>query len=223
MKKIILLLMSALLLLPQNGFTQKSENVFGIGLSGSTNGVGGGLYWQPTSRWKLSLNGEYMPKINVNTEIEESKVTVDLDAKYKTGGVFLTGGYQFLRFMYVVGGVGVNFFNANGIGTPHSIEYGDITLEPSTVGTLTLDVKSGAKIAPYIGIGFGKQAPKRRVSLSAEIGTYYMGAPKLDIVATGMLEPTQEATHIQQLQDEFSQFKFYPVLKLSLTIKLFKL
>lgn len=201
---------------------QKLENGFGAGFSVATNGIGGNIYWLPVQKWKIGINGEYMPKITISPSIKENNVTVDIEGKFKTGGVFLTGSYQILKWMYATAGAGFSFFGSNATGKPKEMKYGDIVLKPETIGEISLNVKPGARFSPYAAIGFGKQAAfNKRFAFGVEVGAYYMDGPKLDIKASGMLLPTQDPEHVKKLQDEFSQFKFYPMVKLNLSVKIF--
>jgi hypothetical protein len=50
-----------------------------------------------------------------------------------------------------------------------------------------------------------------------------MGAPQIDIAATGLIAPTADPAHGQEekLENQISQYKFYPVFKLNLSVQLF--
>ena len=220
----VLFLISILTLTTVHSKAEEWSTRIGLNVSAATNGVGGGVYWLPTERWKVSLNGEYMPSLKFDGTIRENEVTVDVGIRYKTGGVFLTGGYQFLPWMYGTAGVGINFFDIKAAGIADEIQFGDIVLKPETVGELSYEFASSAKVSPYLAVGFGRQAPTtKRVACAVEIGAYYMGAPKLEVTATGMLKPTEDSEHVKKLEKEFSQFKFYPMVKVILTVNLFEL
>lgn len=221
MRKTIQILLAVCLMYAGNVAAQDGTNMFGVGVSAATNGFGANAYWQPTSKWKVALAGEFFPSLAIEEKITEGSVSVDMDAKVKTGGVFLTGGYQFLSWMYATAGVGINFFKASALGTPLQMKYGDIYLEPETIGSLDVNIKSGSAVSPYLAIGFGRQAPTERIAaVGVELGAYYMGSPKLELDATGMLAPTGDAAHVKKLQNELSAFSFYPMIKLNVTFNL---
>ena len=50
-----------------------------------------------------------------------------------------------------------------------------------------------------------------------------MGAPQVDIEATGLIAPTADPALGQEemLEYQIEQYKFYPVLKMGIAIKLF--
>ena len=224
MKKKIIFFLVVCLLFVGKVSAQTETQLFGAGVSAATNGFGANAYWQPVDKWKVALAGEFFPQLSIDKTINEGSVSVDMNAKYKTGGVFVTGGYQFLSWMYATAGLGINFFKASAIGSPQSMKYGDITLSPETIGGLNVNIKSGATVSPYLAIGFGRQLPTEKlVGVGVEIGAYYMGSPQLEIDATGMLEGTGDPEHVQALQDEFSQFKFYPMIKLNVTFNVFSM
>ena len=81
------------------------------------------------------------------------------------------------------------------------------------------------KISPYLGVGFGRALGKEKsLAFAFEIGTYYQGAPDISIQTTGLLSPTSnpELGQEKYLESQISQYYLYPVLKLSLSYRLFK-
>jgi len=52
---------------------------------------------------------------------------------------------------------------------------------------------------------------------------YYLGAPNVEIEASGLLAPTADPVHGQKelLERQLSQYKFYPVIKINFAVKLF--
>jgi len=67
---------------------------------------------------------------------------------------------------------------------------------------------------------FGKH---KTVLWTTEIGSFYMGAPEVSLEATGLIAPTADPAHGQKqaLENQIEQYKFYPVIKIGLAIKLF--
>lgn len=229
MRQIVLTLTFILLFAVSSSHAQRrykdcreTRSSIGISAKISTNGVGGDFYWQVRPRFVVRAGYETM-RFNYNYEINEKKISLDTKFKFQTGAATLTAGYQFLGWMFVTGGVGTLFLEPKAHGVPSKgIEYGDIILSPETVGDLSVRIKPQTKVSPYMALGFGKMVPKRRgVSFGVELGAYYMGAPKLEVNATGMLAPSMDPEHIAMLEDQVDQFKFYPVIKFNLSVKLF--
>ena len=97
------------------------------------------------------------------------------------------------------------------------ITFGDVIITPTNVGHVLVDSKwSGA--APYLGFGFGRAVPKKRIGLSFEMGTYFASSPKVTLDATKLLAPTIDQE--EKLQSAFETLKFIPRAQIKLTIKL---
>jgi hypothetical protein len=118
-----------------------------------------------------------------------------------------------------------NSFNPKITGYAASgLEYGDIIIPPSMVGDFEFTIEPQLKVSPYGSVGFRSFFGKnKRVVLNTELGMYYMGSPEINIEASGLLAPTADPAHGQKetLENQVEQYKFYPVLKLILAVKLF--
>ena len=106
----------------------------------------------------------------------------------------------------------------------HGVNYFD---EPffsdyQVQGKDLLDIKGAISVnsvKPYLGLGFGRVAPKGRVGVNFEIGAFYQGTPKL----------TSENSNIQKLLDDeltdisdvFNKLSIYPVISLKLNFRIF--
>ena len=91
-----------------------------------------------------------------------------------------------------------------------------------TVKDIMDDVQGSVKInsvKPYVGIGFGRTTPNRRIGLNVDIGAFYQGTPKI----------TSNNANIQKLIDDklsgvsdvLKSFPVYPIVSLKLNVKLF--
>ncbi|MGB0176430.1 MAG: hypothetical protein ACPF9D_04635 [Owenweeksia sp.] len=120
----------------------------------------------------------------------------------------------------LVGGFGM-FFNADltaRVNYEGELEYGDITLSEEEIGDITVGMDYSG-FAPYMGLGFGRAVPKKRVGFGIEIGTYYAGSPEVSLEATKMFEPTATEEK-EQLEENLSGYQWLPYLNLRLAIKL---
>lgn len=80
-----------------------------------------------------------------------------------------------------------------------------------------VNVKS---VRPYVGLGFGRQVPKHRVGFRIEAGCQFMG--KLKICQNGQELNKTLTDHIDgTLSDIIEKVNVYPVLRLTLTGRLF--
>lgn len=93
------------------------------------------------------------------------------------------------------------------------------------VGTLDGDVDF-RKAAPYIGIGWGNAlTPNKRWNFNADLGAFYMGKAQVNLVSRGcvtnrvtcLVLATDVAAEEARLTDELSDYKFFPVLRASVS------
>ena len=96
---------------------------------------------------------------------------------------------------------------------------------PSDVGTLDGKVDF-QKAAPYIGIGWGNAlTPNKRWNVSADLGAFYQGNAKVNLVSRGCnssrvtctVLASDVAAEEARLTEELSDHKFFPVLRASLS------
>lgn len=115
-------------------------------------------------------------------------------------------------------GVGIfSDFNLNGVATyTEDITVGNVTVTKQDVGEIIADASwSGA--APYVGIGFGRAIPKRRLGFGIEIGSYIAGSPDVTLDASKLLAPT--ANQEETLEEALSDLKFIPRILFRLAYK----
>lgn len=205
---------------------QLNEKNYGLYLSGqaSTNGFGGTVACMLNK--KLTLRGGFETlQINYGFNFDENDISYDANLDYNTGAVFLLADFYYTTRLYLSAGAGINSFNPEITGSAgSSLAYGDITIPASKIGNFKFNIEPETKISPYIGAGvrsfIGRE---KRITYSFETGLYYLGAPQINIEATGLLEPTANPAHgkEERLEAQINQYKFYPVVKLALGIKLF--
>lgn len=94
-------------------------------------------------------------------------------------------------------------------------KVGDITLTKDDFGDLNIGVDWPGSFAPYLGIGFGRAIPKKRLGIAIEVGGYYLGSPLVNLSATRLLTPTEEANK-ETLQEGFDSVSIVPNFKLKL-------
>ena len=138
----------------------------------------------------------------------------------------LADWYCFGGSFRISGGVLYNQNEAGLLGTPAgTIDIGGDTYAAADVGTLTGRLTCEQEIAPYVGIGWGNAlAEKGRVGLMFDIGVVYTDSPTIALTASGPIagDPTFQqslARELRDLQDQANDFKWYPVLSLSLYIR----
>ena len=105
---------------------------------------------------------------------------------------------------------------STGAGT--FVEIGGVLLDSGAVGDISLKVEQQT-FSPFISVGgdFNLNRSKS-LSLGIEIGVAYTGSP--DVTLTRSNGPdaidNQMAIERQQIEDKMEDFKFYPIVKVSL-------
>lgn len=195
-----------------------------IGGQASTNGLGFNLRYMFGERLTLKTGIETL-SLNYNFKFDENDISYDAAFDYKTGGLFLLADYFYTKSLYITGGAVLNDFQPKLEGIAASdMKYGDITIPASKVGGFSMQFEPGLKISPYAGIGFRRFIGKKKlVTYNFETGMYYIGPPKVNLDATGLLQPTADPAHGQKqyLENQFSVYKYYPVVKFAIAIRLF--
>ena len=217
------------LLISAFGYCQEQEeevipsysNRFAVGLSGSTLGAGAEISRNISRHFNLRLRGNLFSLNDYVAQIDLGGESLDLTANSRFVEVDLNLEYlPFQKSSFkLVGGLGY-FINAeaSALGIYNgTIEFGEIVLDQSDIGELDLSIAYEG-FAPYLGLGFGRAVPKKRVGLSLEIGTFYLSEPKVQMTATEML--TSTADQAAQLQEDISDYRWYPFLNLRLAVKI---
>lgn len=170
---------------------------------------------------RLGANLLTLDGISIPYELDGREVDVIAGANAFNVDLFL----EYLPFdrssFKLVGGLAyVNNTGGNAtLKLKDGLNYGDIVLNPDDVGTIDLKMNYTG-IAPYIGFGFGRAVPKKRVGFGVEFGTYYVGGPDISLIATELLEPSANEQEEAKLEEAFSSFAWLPNIKLKLAVRL---
>jgi hypothetical protein len=149
-------------------------------------------------------------KVKAEAKIAQSSVSLLGDFNLTKNGVVRAtlGGFYAFKNTY-----------SGTIAYAQSESYNDITITPDQIGYIKGDITTKSKLNPYIGIGFGNLVPKKRASLSLDLGTIYRGSPIVNIEATQLLRGNSE--NAAPLTRNLAPYKWYPIGSLRLTVKLF--
>lgn len=110
---------------------------------------------------------------------------------------------------------------------------GNYTIQGNTYDAASVGKVAGKvdfnKVAPYLGIGWGRPSLKKEKgwSFTADIGVMLQGSPKTTLANTGCTASAavcnQFASDVARenaaLRDEVSKFKLYPVLRVGVSYK----
>lgn len=127
---------------------------------------------------------------------------------------YLFGG----TFFWLTGGAIINLNKVSAKAAPTKTYYvGGDEYTPEKLGNLNIDI-TFQKFSPYIGIGFGNPLDgPSGLAFTVDIGSAYQGAPKANLSAKGLLEPSAAPDQEKQLESNLSWFKWWPVITLGLT------
>ena len=250
MKKTVFTILAALaLLMPGTAAAQDLFNHLAVNAHVATTGVGvelstpitkfitmrAGVTCMPGFSFNAEVDGQYYDYVN-NTPRD---FTVNLDANLKrTQGSVIFNVYPlakakvcssfFLAAGLYFGGdklvkinghsdeiaEKINQFNGN----PY-IELGDYKLPVDENG----NVKGGLKVQkvrPYLGLGFGRYVPNKRISVTGELGVQFHGHIK-PYTSEGEIEAFDELTEKDDWKKVMDKLTVYPMLKIVISGRIF--
>ncbi len=203
--------------------TSPSKKGLGFGVSLSTNGIGTQFSYSLLSSGKLILRAEgsvlnYELK-NYSTKFGKTSVILNGPIKLGSAGIY-ADWHPFGGAFKLVAGVAYMMTNVSASAyLKDSVKQNDITISPQDVGKISIELKP-ASFAPYIGLGFGRAVPKHRVSVSFEMGAFYIGSPTVNFTTNGMLAPTENQGKV--LSENMAEYKWLPKLSLGINFRLSK-
>ena len=240
---------AAMLLGLSSNASAQSSTEFGVanhvalGVGVGTEGIGIDAAVPFTKYLQARVGVNFIPKINVNTTADVSG-TVDgqsFDGQMDIKGKFSRTTFDVKLDCYPLGASNAFFVTAGVVFggsdllsiSGHSddlaqkvqqagelgIEIGDYQIPVDKNGDVSGGVRVN-KVRPYVGLGYGRLVPKKRVGARIEIGAQFQGTPK--VYADGVGDLTKVVG--QDTDDDISKLmdwlKVYPVLKLSLRTRI---
>lgn len=175
----------------------------------------------------LSIPGYNPSADQIHAKASLKRTTVEIKADFypfpNKSSFFLCGGFSFggRKLVKVTGqndnvGATVRALKQFGIENEAGIRVGDYLIPADEDGY----VEASAKVSgfrPYLGFGFGRLIPKKRVAVRFELGASFQGKPKLYV---GDNELDEYLGDDEDAKDDISDIldllKVYPVLKLSI-------
>ena len=190
---------------------------FGVGVKAGTLGLGVEGRWNPVPLIDFRVGANAF-----DYDTDGDYAGIDYDATLELDSYYVTGNINFpLSPLRLTGGVFANnneFAMTSQDTGGQDIEIGGIPLPPSVVGTLTGRTYF-EDYAPYVGVGFDFE-PFDKFGLNLDIGVLWQGEPNVQLTAdgTGAGDPLFEAAlelERQDLEDDLSDYKAYPVVSLA--------
>jgi|GEM_PF-1137112 len=187
-----------------------------IGLQLGSTGIGLSYNIGINTQWTVAAGFDIFPQMEKKNLFQTEGASLGL--KGRTSNIHVWAEYAVLRHLNIV--LGLSYFSCEAEGLVLSrkpVNYGDIKVGPENIGTLTTTV-SWNTLAPYIGIGLLRKIPVRGFSVGMDLGTYYMGIPKVKVTGTDFLRNNEDFE--KTLSGNLKGYRWWPVLQLSLNYRI---
>ena len=213
----------------------KKDIAIGLNL-GITNGLGVDVAYRFAKHWaaRLAYNHVRYTKEGYTYDIKStnSDGTVNLQKISFDGGVKLSNIALNAEFtpgskgrFKLIGGF--SYFPTNTITVSgeliSTIKFNDVQLNPEDLGNGLVTVGFSQKISPFVGMGFGRTFPRKRINVSFDMGAYYKGDYTVDIKVNpgAILKENEENGPIlaRNFNENWYQ-KVWPVMNLRLAYRI---
>ena len=248
MKKLFLLSVIVSMFMTCNFASAQKElgifNSVAVGLDVGSTGIGVDVATPITHYVALRGGVSFMPGIKINTDVNvnytdpmgtPASSSMDVQGNLqRVQGEFLVNCYPFQKVPFFISAGA--FFGGNKLvkinghsdelaqkiaeGAKAGIEIGDYTIPVDEHGNVAGGLKVKG-VRPYVGIGFGRAVPKKRIGVMVDLGVQIHGTPEVytDYGNIGNLmsqvDPDDKFTKI------IDKLKVYPVLKVRFCGRIF--
>ncbi len=196
-----------------------------IALSGGSDGLVGvdvNLRFHP--KWNLRCGLRYfnLSIENYETNFNRFEYYANIDLRIRQSNLSLMAEYSpWNRGLKLVGGIGY-FFWDNSLygkgGLRDAVPLNDVMIPGEDIGYIAGEVTFGSPVNPYLGFGFGNAIPRKRFGISVDAGFFYKGKPRLDLTATNLIKGNE--VNEDQLEENISPYRWWPVVSLTVAFKL---
>jgi len=202
----------------------QAQALLGIGVTGKagTTGLGADLTVPLIPNWinlRAGYNfGEWRPSTT------QGGINYQADVRLETAPL-LIDIHPFHGNFRITGGV---YLNRTEIDLMSIVDASTVGISGLGVGpaNLNANISWSKDFAPYFGIGYGNAADANlldlpiAVGLSIDLGAYYQGSPDVILTeSTGNVSAADLAAEAAQLEQDLSNFKFFPVLTIGIHIR----
>lgn len=216
--KTLILGLSLVVLMMMPFHSLQAQNGLALGLKAGTTGFGADLSTSVSKKFNVRIGGSFYSHA-VDGLTDAGDVDISYDANMSMLSIpALIDFYPANRGFKITGGIHYHDFLISANAVPNdSYTQNDKTFSPEKLGSLSGDISYKSKLVPYMGLGFGNALVRSRVKVGLDLGAMYTNSPEFTMNGTGMIAPT--ADQAPKFQDGLSDFKFYPVLNLSLNYR----
>ena len=208
-----------------------------VGLNvGVTNGIGIDVAYRFAKHWAARLGYNYADYskenytytiVSTNPDGTKNNQNFSFDAHIKLSNVALNFEYlPWAKGRFKLLG-GLSYFPKNYISAGgellNTIKFNDVQLNSEDLGNGIVTVGFSQKISPFLGMGFGRTFPRKRINVSLDMGAYYKGDYKVNIaVNPGVIlkENENNAAIIERNLNQKWNQKIWPVLNFRIAYRI---
>lgn len=196
-----------------------ADNNFGAGIKAGTLGFGLEASWQPLPYIDLRVGAN-----SFDYDDNGPQAGIEYDGTLSLESFYATANFHFpISPMRVTAGLYSNGNELNLVNDQQMPQNIGGSIYPGDgIGTLT-STTAFASSAPYLGIGFDFTLAGK-FGMNLDLGVLWQGEPEVSLAADGnlALDPGFQASlelERQQIEDEMSDFKAWPVISLGFVYK----
>ena len=256
MKKLWFVILAALTsaqgIIAQDGVEYGLANHLGVGVSVGSDGIGVEVATPLTDYFALRAGVSFFPKIsyedNFKLNDRNPDIANNVDVKgnlnffdvklladiypFKSSGFHLTAGILFGKENLVSAENTSMFITDPAKYGKLGLKLGDYRVTTDKNGYAHADVTVNS-VKPYLGIGIGRAIPKKRISVSCDLGVQLWGTPRLGAMTKDEWDQETyhkfEYTELDEYDDEdlrdgleiASKFKVWPVINIRINGRIF--
>jgi len=210
---------SVLLLLVASTGIANADQEFSAGVRAGTLGLGIEGSWKPFKYLDIRLGGN-----TFTFDSDGPQAGIEYDQELTLETFYLSANIVFdnspMRISLAGYSNGNELYMIN--DSMQDQEIGGVLYPGSGIGTLT-STTTFSSISPYFGIGYDFNI-KGNIGMSVDFGVLWQGEPLVELAADGALATNagfQVALEAErrELEEEFNEFKVWPVLQLGVVYR----
>lgn len=217
------ILLGAPFLPPDSLLTSRSVQSVRLQLGTTGPGVMYNRLLGPSGRLTLRVGGQYFAyrkplRVGVGAD-SYLQIKPDLTIGIAQAGVlwrpFRRGSF------FVAGGVGYTWHPTLQftVIAENKLNFDGLELTPQDVGTVNLGFR-WHPIVGYLGWGFGRSIPVKRLGVGVEMGVFYLGKPSVTLDYDGFLETTTIDEQVPKVERNLTSYRYLPTINLTLSYRL---
>ncbi|RIV23431.1 hypothetical protein DYU11_10535 [Fibrisoma montanum] len=202
------------------GFEPRPASQYQVGIQAGTTGIGlyGERLLDQAHRLALRVGVNYLAyrqPVRLKTA-DDSYVVIDPDFMISLAHAGLRWNPFKRSSFFVTAGAGYTWNPALRfvLTAENTVNFGGLVMTAEDVGTIRAGLRWNPVVA-YLGTGFGRVIPRRRLTVGVELGGYYLGKPTVELDYEGFLETTTIDEQVPIVERNLAGYRYLPVLNLN--------